>query len=187
VIEENDTPPRRQGVARLGARVYHATANSYRRSKVLTDGMRIFVCARPPYQPRARIPPVKKYDRWYHASKREPGASQCKLETDMNIMQVMKQAQELQAKMQQAQTELETLEVEGQAAAGAVVVRMSGKGDLRGLKIDPALLKPEDSDILEDLIIAAHKDARGKADAVMQERMKQVTGGLPLPPGMKLF
>lgn len=105
----------------------------------------------------------------------------------MNIMQVMKQAQELQAKMQQMQTELEALELEGQAGAGAVVVRMSGKGELRGLKIDPALLKPEEADILEDLIVAAHKDARTKADAAMQERLKQATGGLPIPPGMKLF
>ena len=105
----------------------------------------------------------------------------------MNILQMMKQAQELQAKMQQMQTELEALEIEGQAAAGAVVVRLSGKGDLRALKIDPALIKPEEADILEDLVIAAHKDARTKADAAMQERMKQVTGGLPIPPGMKLF
>ena len=105
----------------------------------------------------------------------------------MNIMQVMKQAQELQGKMQQAQAELEALEVEGQAAAGAVIVRLSGKGELRALKIDPALLKPDEGEILEDLVIAAHKDARAKADAAMQERMKQVTGGLPLPPGMKLF
>jgi nucleoid-associated protein EbfC len=105
----------------------------------------------------------------------------------MNIMQMMKQAQEIQAKMQQMQTELDALEIEGQAAAGAVIVRMSGKGDLRALKIDPAFLKPEEADILEDLVIAAHKDARAKADAAMQERMKQVTGGLPIPPGMKLF
>lgn len=105
----------------------------------------------------------------------------------MNIMQMMKQAQELQAKMQQMQTELESLEIEGQAAAGAVVVRLSGKGDLRALKIDPSLLKPDEADILEDLVIAAHKDARAKADVAMQERMKQVAGGLPLPPGMKLF
>jgi nucleoid-associated protein EbfC len=105
----------------------------------------------------------------------------------MNIMQMMKQAQELQAKMQQMQTELDALEIEGQAAAGAVIVRLSGKGDLRALKIDPALLKPEEADILEDLVIAAHKDARAKADTAMQERMKHVTGGLPIPPGMKLF
>lgn len=105
----------------------------------------------------------------------------------MNMMQMMKQAQELQAKLQQAQTELDALEVEGVAAAGAVVVRLSGKGELRGLKIDPALLKPDEGDILEDLVIAAHKDARLKSDAALQERMKQVTGGLPLPPGMKLF
>lgn len=105
----------------------------------------------------------------------------------MNIMQMMKQAQDLQAKMQQMQSELDALEVEGQAAAGAVVVRLSGTGDLRALKVDPALLKPEEADILEDLVIAAHKDARNKADAARQERMKHVTGGLPIPPGMKLF
>ena len=105
----------------------------------------------------------------------------------MNIMQMMKQAQELQGKMQQMQAELDKLEVEGQAGAGAVVVRLSGKGELRGLKIDPALLKADEGGILEDLVIAAHKDARIKSDAALQERMKQVTGGLPLPPGMKLF
>jgi nucleoid-associated protein EbfC len=105
----------------------------------------------------------------------------------MNIMQMMKQAQELQTKMQQMQAELDALEVEGQAAAGAVVVRLSGTGDLRALKVDPALLKPDEADILEDLVIAAHKDARNKADAARQERMKHVTGGLPIPPGMKLF
>ena len=105
----------------------------------------------------------------------------------MNIMQMMKQAQELQGKMQQMQEELDKLEVEGQAAAGAVVVRLSGKGELRALKIDPALLKADEGEILEDLVIAAHKDARTKSDAALQDRMKQVTGGLPLPPGMKLF
>ena len=105
----------------------------------------------------------------------------------MNIMDMMKQAQELQAKMQRAQAELEALEVEGQAAGGAVVVRLSGKGDLRALKVEPSLLKPDEGEILEDLVIAAHKDARTKIEAAMQERMKQVTGGLPLPPGMKLF
>lgn len=105
----------------------------------------------------------------------------------MNIMQMMKQAQELQGKMQQMQEELDKLEVEGQAAAGAVVVRLSGKGELRALKIDPALLEPGEGEILEDLVIAAHKDARTKSDAALQDRMKQVTGGLPLPPGMKLF
>ena len=105
----------------------------------------------------------------------------------MNIMQMMKQAQELQAKMQEMQAELDILEVEGIAGAGAVVVRLSGKGELRALKIDKALLKPDEGDILEDLVIAAHKDARTKSDAALAERMKAVTGGLPLPPGMKLF
>jgi hypothetical protein len=105
----------------------------------------------------------------------------------MNIMQVMKQAQELQAKMQQLQAELEAMEIAGQSAAGAVVVRLNGKGELTGLKLDPALLVPGEAEILEDLIIAAHKDARAKVDQTMQERMKEVTGGLPIPPGMKLI
>ena len=66
-------------------------------------------------------------------------------------------------------------------------MRLTGKGDLRTLKIDPALLKADEVEILEDLILAAYKDARVKADATLHERMKQVTGGLPIPPGMKLF
>lgn len=105
----------------------------------------------------------------------------------MNIMQMMKQAQELQTKMQDMQAELDALEIEGRSGAGAVVVRLTGKGDLRSLKIDPALLKPDEGEILEDLIVAAYKDARVKADAMLHERMKQMTGGLPIPPGMKLF
>ena len=105
----------------------------------------------------------------------------------MNIMQMMKQAQELQSKMQQMQAELDTLEIEGQSGAGAVVVQLTGKGDLRALKIDPALLKPDEGEILEDLIVAAYKDARVKADAVVQDRMTDMTGGVPIPPGMKLF
>jgi nucleoid-associated protein EbfC len=105
----------------------------------------------------------------------------------MNIMQMMKQAQELQAKMQQMQAEIETLEVVGRSAGGGVVVTLNGKGDLRGLKLDPGLVKADESEILEDLVIAAHKDAKSKVEVLMAERMKQVAGGLPLPPGLKLF
>jgi DNA-binding YbaB/EbfC family protein len=105
----------------------------------------------------------------------------------MNIMQMMKQAQELQTKMQQMQAELANLELSGQAGAGAVEVRLNGKGDLIGVRLDPSLLKPDEADILEDLIVAAHKDARGKVETAMQEKMKEATGGLPLPPGFKLF
>lgn len=105
----------------------------------------------------------------------------------MNIMNMMKQVQELQAKAQQMQAELDQLEVEGQAAAGAVVVRMSAKGELRSLKLDKSLLKPDDAEIIEDLVIAAHKDARAKGEALVAERTQALTAGLPIPPGMKLF
>jgi hypothetical protein len=105
----------------------------------------------------------------------------------MDIMKMMKQVQEIQAKAQQMQAELEAMEIAGQAGAGSVLVRLNGKGEMLGVKLDPALLKPEEADILEDLIVAAHKDARSKVDAAMQDKMKQVTGGLPIPPGFKLF
>lgn len=105
----------------------------------------------------------------------------------MNIMKMMKQAQELQSKMQEAQEELAQMEVEGQSGGGMVSVRLSGKGEMRGLKIDPSLLNPDEGDMLEDLIIAAHSDAKVKSEAAMQEKMQSVTGDLPLPPGMKLF
>ncbi|MEZ5925815.1 MAG: YbaB/EbfC family nucleoid-associated protein [Hyphomicrobiaceae bacterium] len=105
----------------------------------------------------------------------------------MNIMQMMKQAQQLQSKMEAMQAELESLEVEGQSGGGLVRVTLSGKMTLKSIKIDPSLLKPEEGEILEDLILAAHQDAKGKAERAMQERMQEVTGGLPLPPGLKLF
>ena len=104
-----------------------------------------------------------------------------------DIMGMMAKAKELQQKMQDAQAELEQVIVEGASGGGAVSVTLSGKGELRGLKIDPSLLKPEEVEILEDLIIAAHADAKGKAEAAMQEKMQGVTAGLPIPPGMKLF
>ncbi len=104
-----------------------------------------------------------------------------------DIMKLMKQAQEMQARMQGMQAELAALEVEGRAAAGLVVVKLNGKGEMRGIKIDPSLVKPEDTEILEDLIVAASQDARTKVEAAMQAKMQEITGGLPLPPGMKLF
>jgi hypothetical protein len=105
----------------------------------------------------------------------------------MNIAQMMKQAQQLQEKMQQMQADLLTMEIVGVSGAGAVEVRLNGKGDMLSLKIDPSLLKPEDAEMVEDLVVAAHKNARNKAEAAMQEKMKEATGGLPLPPGFKLF
>ncbi len=104
-----------------------------------------------------------------------------------DFMGLMKQAAELQTKMQALQAELDTIEVEGVAGGGLVTVRLTAKGDLRGIKADDSLLKPQEKEMLEDLLVAAHADARRKADAVMQEKMKALTGGLPLPPGMKLF
>jgi DNA-binding YbaB/EbfC family protein len=104
-----------------------------------------------------------------------------------DFMGMMKQAAQLQAKMQELQSELDTLEVEGTAGGGLVSVRLTGKGDLKATKIDDSLLKPEEREILEDLLVAAHADARRKAEALVQEKMKSLTGGLPLPPGLKLF
>jgi nucleoid-associated protein EbfC len=103
-----------------------------------------------------------------------------------DFMGLMKQAAQLQSKMQAMQAELDTIEVEGAAGGGMVSVKLSAKGDLKGVKIDDQLLKPADKEILEDLLVAAHADARRKAETVMQEKMKGLTGGLPLPPGMNL-
>jgi len=105
----------------------------------------------------------------------------------MNIMKMMKQAQELQGKMQEVQEELAQMEVEGRSGGGLVVLRLNGKGELRGVSIDPSLMKADETEIVEDLLIAAHADAKSKAEAAMQEKMQSVAGGLPLPPGMKLF
>lgn len=104
-----------------------------------------------------------------------------------NILSMMKQAQELQGKMAELQAELERMEVEGIAGGGLVTVRLTGKGTMARLSLDPSLLKPEEAEILEDLIIAAHNDAKQKAEASMAEKMQALTSGLPLPPGLKLF
>jgi DNA-binding YbaB/EbfC family protein len=102
-------------------------------------------------------------------------------------MKMMKQAQEIQGRMQKMQEDLANLEVEGQSGAGLVRVSLNGKFEVRRLKIDPSLLKPEDAEMLEDLIIAAFQDAKGKAEAAAQAKMQEITGGLALPPGLKLF
>jgi nucleoid-associated protein EbfC len=104
-----------------------------------------------------------------------------------DIMGLMKQVQSAQAKLQEMQKELETVEVEGQSGGGLVKLRLTAKGELKAISIDASLLKPEESEILEDLIVAAHAEARKKAEAVLAEKMKDATGGLPLPPGLKLF
>jgi DNA-binding YbaB/EbfC family protein len=104
-----------------------------------------------------------------------------------DILGLMKQAAELKSKMEAMQAELERIEVDGTAGGGLVTVRLSGKGEMKGVKIDESLIKPQEKEILEDLLVAAHADARRKAEAMLQEKMKAVTGGLPLPPGLKLF
>jgi DNA-binding YbaB/EbfC family protein len=103
-----------------------------------------------------------------------------------NLAGLMKQAQQMQSKMQEMQAKLETLDVEGVSGAGMVTMTLNGKGDLRRVKIDPKLADPADMEMLEDLIVAAHHDAKVKIEAMTQEAMQQVTGGLQLPPGMKL-
>ena len=103
-----------------------------------------------------------------------------------DFMGLMKQAAQMQAKMQEMQAELDQIEVEGTAGGGMVAVKLNAKGELKGIKIDESLLKPSEKEIVEDLLVAAHADARRKAETVMQEKMKSLTGGLQLPPGMKL-
>ena len=103
-----------------------------------------------------------------------------------NFAEMMKQAQQLQGRMADMQAELERTLIEGRSGGGMVVVTLSGKGDMTRLKIDPSLLKPEEAEILEDLIVAALNDARQKAEAQLAAKMQEMTGGLQLPPGMKL-
>ena len=104
-----------------------------------------------------------------------------------DMMGMMKQMSEMQARMQELQTELEALEVEGRSGGGLVQIVLNGKSDMRKVHIDPSLLKPEESEILEDLIVAATQDAKSKLEVQLQSKMQEVTGGLPLPPGLKLF
>jgi nucleoid-associated protein EbfC len=104
-----------------------------------------------------------------------------------DFMGMMKQAAQLQSKMQELQAELDQMEIEGTAGGGMVTVTLTGKGDLKGVKLDDSLIKPGEKEILEDLMVAAHADAKRKSEAVLQDKMKALTGGLPLPPGMKLF
>ncbi len=103
-----------------------------------------------------------------------------------NIGQIMKQAQQMQTKMAELQEQLAGLEVSGSAGGGMVQVTMSGKGELRGVKIDPSLANPDDVEVLEDLIMAAANDAKSKVEVRVQEEMQKLTGGLELPPGMQL-
>ncbi len=103
-----------------------------------------------------------------------------------DLMGMMKQAKELQEKMQALQEEVAAMEVEGSAGGGLVTVVMTGKSEMKRLAIDPSLIKPEEAEILEDLIAAAVNDARAKAETVLADKMRAMTGGLQLPPGMSL-
>lgn len=103
-----------------------------------------------------------------------------------DMMGMMKQAKEMQAKFQAMQEEMATLEAQGEAGAGLVKVTMSGKGEMKSLEIDPSLLKEDEGEILEDLILAAHNDAKSKVEAAVAEKTKEMTAGLPIPPGFKL-
>jgi len=104
-----------------------------------------------------------------------------------DFFDLMKQASELKAKMEAMQAELDQIEVEGTSGGGLVTVKLSGKGEMKGVTIDDTLMQPSEKEIVADLIVAAHADARRKAETLLQEKMKSVAGGLPLPPGMKLF
>jgi nucleoid-associated protein EbfC len=104
-----------------------------------------------------------------------------------DFLGLMKQAAELKSKMEAMQAELDTIEVEGVAGGGLLTLTLSGKGEMRSAKLDDSLLKPDQKDIVQDLIVAAHADARRKLETLLQERMQALTGGLPLPPGLKLF
>lgn len=103
-----------------------------------------------------------------------------------NLGNLMKQAKAMQEKMETMQSELEEMEVSGESGAGMVRVTLTAKGVMKGVKIDPSIVDPEDPEMMEDLIVAAHADAKRRADEAMQQKMSEVTGGLDLPPGMKL-
>jgi DNA-binding YbaB/EbfC family protein len=103
-----------------------------------------------------------------------------------DIMGMMKAASEMKGKMEALQNELAEMVIDGTSGGGLVTVSLSGKGEMKGLKVDPSLFKEDDVEVLEDLIIAAHNDAKAKAEAAMQEKMSQVTSGLPIPPGFKM-
>jgi DNA-binding YbaB/EbfC family protein len=103
-----------------------------------------------------------------------------------NLSEMLKKAQEMQSRMGDMQAELDRVEVEGTAGAGMVKVVLTAKGDMKSVTIDPSLFSGEEKDVVEDLIVAAHKQAREKAAEAMQSRMKDLTGGLDLPPGFKM-
>jgi DNA-binding YbaB/EbfC family protein len=103
-----------------------------------------------------------------------------------DILGIMKQAKEMQAKMAEMQDSLSEVEAVGVSGGGIVSVTLSGKGDLKAIAIDPSMVKDGEGEMIEDLIIAAHADAKSKVETIMAEKTKELTAGLPIPPGMKL-
>ncbi len=103
-----------------------------------------------------------------------------------NLSGLMKQASQMQAKMQEMQAKMEAMEVEGTSGAGLVTVTLTGKGDMKRLKVDPKLADPGEMEMLEDLVVAAHAEAKRRIEEIMTEEMAKVTGGMQLPGGMKL-
>ena len=103
-----------------------------------------------------------------------------------NLAGLMKQASQMQAKMQEMQEKLESMEVEGASGAGMVAVTLNGRGEMKRVKIDPKLADPAEMETIEDLIVAAHADAKRKIETKTSEEMQKITGGMQLPPGMKL-
>ena len=103
-----------------------------------------------------------------------------------NLGQLMKQAQAMQDKMTNMQASLAEVEIEGVGGAGLVKIILNGEGEMRSLKVDPSLANPDDLEILEDLIVAAHNDAKRRVANRVQEETQSLMGGLTLPPGMKL-
>ena len=104
-----------------------------------------------------------------------------------NLMDMMKQAKQLQEKMGEMQSAVEAVSQTGSAGGGLVSITLNGKGALGEIKIDPSLLKESEIEILEDLIVAAHADAKAKIETMLQSKMEELAGGLQLPPGLKLF
>ncbi len=103
-----------------------------------------------------------------------------------NLGNMLKQVQEMQTRMGELQEKLAAAEISGSAGGGMVTVTLNGKGDMRRIRIDPSIVDPKETEVLEDLIVAAVQDARGKVESQAQEEMSKLTGGLPLPPGFKM-
>jgi DNA-binding YbaB/EbfC family protein len=103
-----------------------------------------------------------------------------------NLAGLMKQAQQMQDKMQEMQSRLEAMELDGESGAGMVRVTLNGRGEMKRIRIDPKIANPADTEMLEDLIVTAHRDAKSKLEAAAAAEMQKISGGLQLPPGFKL-